>query len=159
MSDADRLTHLKDQPLEIAFEEFAEARLELSLAKIPMIKERIERAMQEEDKIVFFGVHTDFIDALAKEYDNCAVITGKVPVKKRQAQVDMFQNDPDCKYFFGNIQAAGVGIRSASTRAEPTTTPSAPLAMAAECAPVFTPKPTTTGNSEVQMRPWTSSAA
>ena len=34
----------------------------------------------------------------------------------------------------------------ASTSAEPTTTPSAPCAIAAACAPFLTPKPTTTGS-------------
>lgn len=107
----ERVNMLKDKPLEIAFEEFAEARKELALAKIPMLKDRIKRALEEEQKILFFGIHTDFIEALADEVgEDFAMITGKVPPHKRQAQVDLFQNDEDCRMFYGNIRAAGVGI-------------------------------------------------
>lgn len=109
LSHEERVQYLANTPLEIAFEEFAEARQQLSIAKIPMIRERINRALEEEECIVFFGIHTDFIETLAKDFDNYAMITGRIPVKKRQAQVDYFQNDTDCRIFFGNIQAAGVG--------------------------------------------------
>ena len=37
-------------------------------------------------------------------------ITGQTPVEARQAAVDRFQTDPDCKVIVLNIRAGGVGL-------------------------------------------------
>jgi SWI/SNF-related matrix-associated actin-dependent regulator of chromatin subfamily A-like protein 1 len=39
-----------------------------------------------------------------------AVLYGETSVSDRQAAVDRFQNDPNCRLFVGGIKAAGVGI-------------------------------------------------
>lgn len=44
-----------------------------------------------------------------KEY-NPAYITGKVETADRQAEVNRFQNDPDCKIAIGTIGAMGTGL-------------------------------------------------
>lgn len=110
LSYADSVARADNTVLDFAFEEFAEARQQLSIAKVPMMVERIKAALEDEDSIVFFGVHHEFISAIASNFDNYAMITGRVPVKKRQGEVDRFMNDQDCRIFFGNIHAAGVGI-------------------------------------------------
>ena len=93
-------------------EHIATARRELAIAKLPDSIEAIKELLESVDKVVVFAWHTDIIDALEKalsEYKP-ALIAGRTKSETRQAEVDRFQNDPACRVFIGNIQAAGVGI-------------------------------------------------
>ena len=92
------------------FEALSQAREELGIAKVRLVKEYVDRLLESEDKVVIFAVHKGVVTALAEHYkDISCVVTGSVPVDKRQGQVDSFQNDPKKKVFIGNIDAAGVG--------------------------------------------------
>jgi SWI/SNF-related matrix-associated actin-dependent regulator 1 of chromatin subfamily A len=64
------------------------------------------------DKIVLWAVHTVCVVKLAERLAefNPVVIYGDTPQKWRQARIDQFNNDPTCKIFIGNIQAAGTAI-------------------------------------------------
>jgi SWI/SNF-related matrix-associated actin-dependent regulator 1 of chromatin subfamily A len=64
------------------------------------------------DKIVLFGVHIEAIEWMAEKLKKFFPVTlyGKTPANKKQAVVDQFQNDKDCRLLIGNIQAAGVAI-------------------------------------------------
>lgn len=70
----------------------------------------IENYLENGKKLVVFATHTETLDILEKKFKDCARIDGDVPSGKRQAEIDKFQNDPDCRLFIGNLQAAGVGI-------------------------------------------------
>lgn len=76
------------------------------------IFEWIDLFLEDTDnKLIVFGVHKVVINELMCSYGEIAVaINGEVPNKLRQEYVDRFQNDKKCRLFFGNIQAAGVGI-------------------------------------------------
>jgi SWI/SNF-related matrix-associated actin-dependent regulator 1 of chromatin subfamily A len=80
--------------------------------KMAAMKEWINNYLEEQDKLVVFGVHKEVIDLLMEEFKGFAPvkIDGSVSMVNRQAAVDSFQTDPNCKVFVGNIQAAGVGI-------------------------------------------------
>ncbi len=91
------------------FEEMAKLRHETARAKVPYVVEHLSNAL-ENGKVVCFAHHKDVIDAIAAEFDCCVTLTGDTKTEDRQAAVDRFQNDPDCKLFIGNIKAAGVGI-------------------------------------------------
>lgn len=95
--------------LALAFEEYTLARQELALAKVPYAIEHIKSLLECEEKVIVFAVHTPVVEALREAFPDAACIYGKTPNKKRQAEVDRFQNDPDCRVFIGNIAAAGVG--------------------------------------------------
>ena len=64
------------------------------------------------DKIVVFGCHLDALAAFEANVGDVGMveINGSTRPDDRTAAVDRFQNDPDCKVFLGNIQAAGVAI-------------------------------------------------
>jgi SWI/SNF-related matrix-associated actin-dependent regulator 1 of chromatin subfamily A len=96
----------------LLFDEMAKGRHDLGMAKVPLALDHIRDMLESVDKVVVFAHHQDVIAALREgllEY-GCAVITGQTSGTARQAEVDRFQTDPDCRVFIGNIKAAGVGI-------------------------------------------------
>lgn len=112
-SELDYLAAVKklQNPGQIAFEAMARVRHEDALAKLPACIDFIKDALEESEKIVVFAWHRDVIQRLKTEVGvNGVVVTGDTPLNVRQAMVHTFQNDPNCRLFIGNIQAAGVGI-------------------------------------------------
>ncbi len=68
--------------------------------------------LEESRKVLVFAHHADVISSLVKhlgEYSP-AVLTGKTNPREREQAVDKFLNDPKCRVFVGNIQAAGTAI-------------------------------------------------
>ena len=93
-------------------EENESIRRKIGLGKVEPSAEHIKNILESEDKIVVFAYHTDVIlglEVALKEY-NPVVLRGATPTKKRQEVVDRFQEDPKCRVFIGQIQAAGEGI-------------------------------------------------
>lgn len=103
---------------QMAFEEIAKVRHEDALAKLPQAIQFIKDALEESEKIIVFAWHRDVIDGLCaafaptKTSDGAeyVCITGDTTLAFRQSYVDIFQRQPNCRLFIGNIQAAGVGI-------------------------------------------------
>lgn len=96
----------KDTPLN----KLAIARAELALAKVPMAIEYVSNLMNQGLKVVVFAYHRAVIEALRDRWANsCALIYGGTPTKKRQAEADRFQEDPNCNPFIGQYTAAGTG--------------------------------------------------
>lgn len=87
----------------------------LGLAKLRGATEYIIDMLEnlpENRKLLVFAHHADVIASLARhlgEYSP-AVLTGTTSPKDREAAVDKFLNDPKCRVFIGNIQAAGTAI-------------------------------------------------
>lgn len=104
---------LEPPAVAVLFEEIAQVRRELGVAKmsavIPWVQSFLEGA---DDKLILFAYHSDVVlglsSALAKF--NPAVIYGGTPQRQRQLEVDRFQTDPSCRLMIGNLQAAGVGL-------------------------------------------------
>jgi SWI/SNF-related matrix-associated actin-dependent regulator 1 of chromatin subfamily A len=86
----------------------------LGMAKLPNVLKIIEEELETKqiDKLVIFAIHKDVIELSRHRLRKYGAVTlyGKTPAAKRQANVDRFQNDPRCRVFIGNIQAAGAGI-------------------------------------------------
>lgn len=62
-------------------------------------------------KLVVFGVHRMALDAVEEAFPGISVrVDGTTPNKTRDAYVERFQKDPECRLFIGNVQAAGVGL-------------------------------------------------
>ncbi len=65
----------------------------------------------EDEKVIVFAEHIEFVEELAKYYGGIAVkIRGGVSVDDRQAAVDRFQTDPSCRLFIANMQSASEGL-------------------------------------------------
>jgi len=63
-------------------------------------------------KLVFFAHHRSVIDRLLDKFKlyRPVVVRGGMDACKKQQSVDSFTNNPLCRIFVGNIQAAGVGL-------------------------------------------------
>jgi SNF2 family DNA or RNA helicase len=68
--------------------------------------------LPDNRKVLVFAHHSHVIAALARhlgEYSP-AVLVGTTRPREREEAVDKFLNDPHCRVFVGNIQAAGTAI-------------------------------------------------
>ena len=103
---------LEEPAVAIMFEELAQVRRELGLAKLSAVVPWVREFLEGGNKLILFAYHSDVVKALAEQLAefNPAVIWGGVPPAKRQAQVDKFQDNETCRLFIGNIHAAGVGL-------------------------------------------------
>lgn len=99
---------------QLAFTEISQLRHETALATVPHAVQHILGCLEDEQKIVVMAHHRDVVqkimDALKEAGIEAVSLTGDTKMETRQANVDRFQNVPDCRVFVGNIQAAGVGI-------------------------------------------------
>jgi SWI/SNF-related matrix-associated actin-dependent regulator 1 of chromatin subfamily A len=94
-----------------AFGELSKLRHATALAKVPLVLEHLEAALQESPKIVVFAHHRDVVERLAEPFaDRAVTLTGNDTAERRQASVDRFQTDPTCALFIGSITAAGFGL-------------------------------------------------
>lgn len=67
--------------------------------------------LQPDAKAIIFTNFTATVTRLMKHLGDSAVrLTGAENRKQRDAAAQRFQNDPSCRWFVGNIKAAGVGL-------------------------------------------------
>jgi SWI/SNF-related matrix-associated actin-dependent regulator 1 of chromatin subfamily A len=65
----------------------------------------------EVNKLVVFAVHRNVFDPVYERFEKVAVkVAGDVAPIDRQKAINRFQQDPNCRLFVGQIQAAGTGI-------------------------------------------------
>ena len=96
----------------VAFDQISKIRKETALSKLQACVEFIQDALDGGHKVIVFAHHVEVVDKLMHglvQY-NPVRIYGSTPKLERQAAVDIFQRDPNCGVFIGNIQAAGVGL-------------------------------------------------
>ncbi|MCP4693031.1 MAG: helicase, partial [Desulfobacterales bacterium] len=72
-----------------------------------------ELVLENGRKVVIFSEWTTMTYLIAKQLSNAGIpfveLSGKIPVKKRQALIDEFSNNPDCKVFL-STDAGGTGL-------------------------------------------------
>jgi len=78
--------------------------------KLKLATEWIKDFLDTGEKLVIFAHHKEIIASLTHDFENSVSLVGDTPMQERQAVVDRFQNDPECKLFIGSMKAAGVGI-------------------------------------------------
>lgn len=108
--DYDEIVDMMGSRFSVSFEEFSAYRKALAIAKAPLVVEHVKRLVKAGEKVILFCYHKEVAAYLKKSFNNCAFVTGSTPTHARQAEVDRFQEDPDCMVFIGNIAAAGVGF-------------------------------------------------
>jgi superfamily II DNA or RNA helicase len=81
-------------------------------AKLDTLLPRLAEIAGEGHKALVFSQFTSFLAIVKKRLDkdkiNYEYLDGKT--KDRQARVDRFQSDPDCKLFLISLKAGGVGL-------------------------------------------------
>ena len=68
--------------------------------------------LPQDRKVLVFAHHREVIAALTAGLGNWSpvTVTGASSPHERAASIDRFLNDPTCRVFIGNIQAAGTGL-------------------------------------------------
>jgi len=100
-----------DSLIKVAFETMSKQRKALAVKKIPAVLAHCDDVLESVNKVVIFAHHHDVLDAIAEHYgDSAVILDGRTPIEVRQANIDRFQSDKDCRVFIGSIKAAGVGI-------------------------------------------------
>jgi SWI/SNF-related matrix-associated actin-dependent regulator 1 of chromatin subfamily A len=93
----------------IEFANISEQRHQVALAKVPAVIAHLTDQL-ESGKVICFAHHLDVVAAIHDAFPGSVVITGQTSMDKRQAAVDAFQGDPNCRLIIGNIRAMGVGL-------------------------------------------------
>jgi SNF2 family DNA or RNA helicase len=90
----------------------AQLRRLTGMAKVPAAMEWISDFLEGgESKLVVFVHHRDVMAELYTAFGPIsAVVDGMTTPAMRQEEVDRFQNNPRCRLFLGQIQAAGTGL-------------------------------------------------
>ena len=83
----------------------------ISFEKIDYTCELIDKALEQDKKVIVFTNFTMTLDMLHEKYKkNSVILDGRMSKEKRQESVDKFQNEDKIKIFISNIVAGGVGI-------------------------------------------------
>ena len=116
----DILAYIKETSGQEAADKAAEAEQLVAIEKLKQLSiegkidsciEWIERYLEMNDKLVVFCVHTKILEKLMEHFKDIAVsIYGKTSLKKREANKDAFQENPNVRLLIGNVKAAGVGL-------------------------------------------------
>ena len=90
----------------------ASLRQEVALAKLPQCIEYIKDFLKVMDKVVVFAYHRSVINILEKELSKYRPVKyyGGMTIRQKEMSRSNFRNDPQCKIFIGQIQAAGIGL-------------------------------------------------
>jgi len=114
IAEEKKLTEFVDESarVKVKLEDTSRIRKELGLSKISSVINRLKDMLeQSDDKIVVFAHHREVIERVKEEFGNtCAMVYGGMSGKAKQAEIDLFKEDPKVRVFVGSITSAGVGI-------------------------------------------------
>ena len=83
----------------------------IAMETIPYTIEKTEEALELNKTTIIFCNFNEEMDTLVRYFGSKSVcIRGGMSDKQKQAAVDRFQGDEECKVFIGQIKAAGVGL-------------------------------------------------
>jgi SNF2 family DNA or RNA helicase len=90
-------------------------RRQVGMNKLPAVIEYLKGCT---GKTLVFAYHHDVIERLKEALADQGVsgFTGSSSLRDRDRAAEKFQNDPNCRFFIGNIEAAGQGITLTAAR-------------------------------------------
>jgi SNF2 family DNA or RNA helicase len=90
-------------------------RYQVGMNKLPAVIEYLRGCT---GKTLVFAYHHDVIERLMEALANQGVcgFTGSSSLRDRDRAVKRFQNDPNCRFFIGNIEASGQSITLTAAR-------------------------------------------
>lgn len=77
--------------------------------KMPFVCEWMESVLENDEKMLVFVWHREAGYILSERF-GAPYLNGETPIPQRQAYVDSFQKDPNCRLLILSIKAAGVGL-------------------------------------------------
>ena len=81
-------------------------------AKLDLLMDQLEEVLQEGHKALVFSQFTSLLAIVRRRLDAAGIryeyLDGQT--RDRQAQVETFQNDPDCGLFLISLKAGGLGL-------------------------------------------------
>ncbi len=87
-------------------------RVKETSAKLDLLLPQLVELFEENHKVLVFSQFTSFLSILRGQLDKEKIeyeyLDGKT--RDRQARVEKFQNDPDCKLFLISLKAGGLGL-------------------------------------------------
>lgn len=89
----------------------------IAKAKAKATLDFVTGTVAQGEKVLVFSAYDAPLELISKKLgDECVVLNGKTPSKKRQDLVDRFQDDPEVKVFAANLHAGGVGLNLTAAR-------------------------------------------
>lgn len=78
--------------------------------KIKAVSDFIHDIIDGGEKLIMFAFLKDVVAALKQEFPDAVCVTGSENTTQKQAAVDKFQNDPECKLIILNYRSGGTGL-------------------------------------------------
>lgn len=78
--------------------------------KMKEAKQFIHDVIDGGDKLIVFAFHKSVMSEIMATFPGSVSVTGSDSQEKKQAAIDKFQHDPDCKLIALNYKSGGVGI-------------------------------------------------
>lgn len=85
--------------------------------KIKVFSEFIHDVIDGGEKLIVFAYLKEVVQELKRNFPDAVTVTGEDNATRKQAAVDKFQNDPECKLIILNYKSGGTGLTlTASSR-------------------------------------------
>lgn len=78
--------------------------------KLNAVTEWVSDFIESGEKLVLFANHIEIQEALRLQFPDAAHLMGEDSAETRQANVDRFQNDPNCSLIICSLAVGGLGI-------------------------------------------------
>ena len=78
--------------------------------KIKVFSEFIHDVIDGGEKLIVFAYLKEVVQELKRHFPDAVTVTGEDNATRKQAAVDKFQNDPECKLIILNYKSEGTGL-------------------------------------------------